>query len=118
MTDTIFGKITRGEIPTDFLYEDELCVVIKDLYPQAPTHVLVIPRKKIPRLVEAVADDESLLGHLLLVAGKMAGQLGVDEAFRLVINNGADAGQTVFHLHMHILANKTFAEGSLSKEFG
>ena len=116
--DTIFGKILRGEIPCDEVYSDEQCLAFRDVAPQAPVHVLVIPRKKIPRLVEAVADDESLLGHLLLVAGKMAGQLGVDEAFRLVINNGADAGQTVFHLHMHILANKTFAEGSLSKEFG
>lgn len=115
---SIFTQIMDGEIPSEMLYEDDRCVVIKDINPQAPTHVLVIPRKKIPRLVEAVADDESLLGHLLLIAGKMAGQLGVDEAFRLVINNGADAGQTVFHLHMHILANKTFAEGSLSKEFG
>jgi len=66
MEDTIFGKITRGEIPTDFLYEDELCVVIKDIYPQAPTHVLIIPRKPIPMLSQAGADDQALLGHLLL----------------------------------------------------
>ena len=85
-----------GEIPSEMLYEGDRCVVIKDINPQAPTHVLVIPRKNIPRLVEAVADDESLLGHLLLVAGKMASKLRVDDAFRLVINNGADAGQTVF----------------------
>ena len=115
---SIFTRIMDGEIPSEMLYADDRCVVIKDINPQAPTHVLVIPRKNIPRLVEAVADDESLLGHLLLVAGKMAGQLGVDDAFRLVINNGADAGQTVFHLHMHILANKSFAEGSMGNEFG
>ena len=106
MEDTIFGKITRGEIPTDFLYEDELCVVIKDIYPQAPTHVLIIPRSPIPMLSQADADDQALLGHLLLVTGKVADQLGVGDAFRLVINNGEGGGQTVFHLHLHILAGR------------
>ena len=101
MTDTIFGKITRGEIPTEFLYEDEHCVVIRDINPQAPTHVLIIPRKPIPMLVEANSEDQALLGHLLLVVGKVAEQLGVGDAFRLVINNGAGGGQTVFHLHLH-----------------
>ena len=86
MTDTIFGKITRGEIPTEFLYEDDLCVVIRDIHPQAPTHVLIIPRKPIPKLADAALEDQALLGHLLLVAGKVAEQLGVDDAFRLVIN--------------------------------
>ena len=112
MEDTIFGKITRGEIPTDFLYEDELCVVIKDIYPQAPTHVLIIPRKPIPMLSEANADDQALLGHLLLVAGKVADQLGVGDAFRLVINNGEGGGQTVFHLHLHILAGREMKEAN------
>ena len=70
MEDTIFGKITRGEIPTEFLYEDDQCVVIRDIHPQAPTHVLIIPRKPIPRLVDSSADDQALLGHLLLVAGR------------------------------------------------
>ena len=69
MSDTVFGKITRGEIPTEFLYEDELCVVIRDINPQAPTHVLIIPRNPIPRLVDATPEDQALLGHLLLVAG-------------------------------------------------
>jgi|TARA_E500000081_G_C6041936_1_gene309647 histidine triad (HIT) family protein len=114
VTDTIFGKITRGEIPTDFLYEDELCVVIKDLYPQAPTHVLIIPRKPIPMLSEAAEDDQALLGHLLIVAGKVADQLGVGDAFRLVINNGEGGGQTVFHLHLHILASGDMKEGDLA----
>ena len=85
MTDTIFGKITRGEIPTEFLYEDDHCVVIRDINPQAPTHVLIIPRKPIPMLVEADSEDQALLGHLLLVAGKVAEQLGVGDAFRLEI---------------------------------
>ena len=75
MEDTIFGKITRGEIPTDFLYQYEQCVVIKDIYPQAPTHVLIIPRKPIPMLSMADEEDQALLGHLLVVAGKVAKQL-------------------------------------------
>ena len=114
MSDTIFGKITRGEIPSEFLYEDEHCVVIQDIHPQAPTHVLIIPRKPIPRLVDAQQSDSELLGHLLLVAGKVANDLGVGEGFRLVINNGADGGQTVFHLHLHILAGRSMSEGELA----
>ena len=116
MTDTIFGKITRGEIPSDFLFEDEHCVVIRDINPQAPTHVLIIPRKPIPRLVDADADDQALLGHLLLVAGRVAEDLGVGDAFRLVINNGEGGGQTVFHLHLHILAGRDMTEGQLSAD--
>lgn len=111
--ETIFSKIINGEIPADILYKDDLCVCIKDIQPQAPTHVLLIPKKPIPRLVDASADDAALLGHLMLKAGEVARMLGVGDAFRLVINNGADAGQTVFHLHMHILGDKTFEEGSL-----
>jgi histidine triad (HIT) family protein len=111
--DTIFGKITRGDIPTDFLYEDNLCVVIRDLYPQAPTHVLIIPRQPIAMLSAASEDDQALLGHLMLVAGKMAKQLGVEDAFRLVVNNGEGGGQTVFHLHLHLLAGRDMKEGEL-----
>ena len=114
MEDTIFGKITRGEIPTEFLYEDDHCVAIRDINPQAPTHVLIIPRKPIPRLVDSDAEDRELLGHLLLVAGRLADKLGVGEAFRLVINNGEGGGQTVFHLHLHILAGREMTEGQLS----
>ena len=115
MTDTIFGKITRGEIPSEFLYEDEQCVVIRDIQPQAPTHVLIIPRKPIPRLVDAEADDAALLGHLMLVAGRVARDLGVGDGFRLVVNNGEGGGQTVFHLHLHILAGRTMSEGELAR---
>ncbi len=115
MADTIFGKITRGEIPTEFIYEDEHCVAIKDINPLAPTHVLVIPRKPIPRLVDADAEDQALLGHLMVVVGKVAQQLGVGEGFRLVVNNGEDGGQTVFHLHLHILAGRQMAEGDLAQ---
>jgi histidine triad (HIT) family protein len=114
MSDTIFGKIVSGEIPSEFLYEDEHCVAINDVNPQAPVHVLVIPRRGIPRLVDAQADDQALLGHLLLAAGKVAEQLGVDDAFRLIINNGSGAGQTVFHLHLHIIAGREFAEGHMA----
>jgi histidine triad (HIT) family protein len=114
MSDTIFGKITRGEMPTQFLYEDDQCVVIRDINPQAPTHVLIIPRKPIPRLVDAVPEDQALLGHLLLVAGDVAEKLGVGDAFRLIINNGEGGGQTVFHLHLHILAGRDMTEGQLA----
>ena len=114
MEDTIFGKITRGEIPTEFLYEDDHCVATRDINPQAPTHVLIIPRKPIPRLVDSEAEDQALLGHLLLVVGRVADKLGVGEAFRLVINNGEGGGQTVFHLHLHILAGRDMTEGQLS----
>jgi len=118
MGNTIFGRIVAGELPSEKLYEDDECIVIQDINPQAPTHVLIIPRVEIPRLVDADPSHQRLLGHLLLVAGKVARQLGVDEAFRLVINNGADAGQTVFHLHLHILARKRWDEGSIGHEFG
>jgi histidine triad (HIT) family protein len=114
VSDTIFGKIVRGEIPSEFLYEDDHCVAINDINPQAPVHVLVIPKRGIPRLVDAVEDDQALLGHLLLAAGRVAEQLGVADAFRLVINNGQGAGQTVFHLHLHIIAGRTFAEGHMA----
>jgi len=114
VSDTIFGKIIAGEIPSDFLYEDEHCIAINDISPQAPVHVLLIPKRGIPRLVDAQAGDQELLGHLLLAAGKVAEQLGVADAFRLIINNGSGAGQTVFHLHLHIIAGKTFAEGHMA----
>jgi histidine triad (HIT) family protein len=111
VTETIFSRIIQREIPSDILYEDDVCIVINDIAPKAPVHVLIIPKKPIPRLVDAVADDRSILGHLLLIAGEMARKFGVDEAFRLVINNGADAGQTVFHLHLHLLAKTSDTDG-------
>ena len=113
MTETLFTKIINRQIPADILYEDEHCIVIKDIAPQAPTHLLVIPKKPIPRLVDAGNEDKAMLGHLMLVAGDIARQLGVDEAFRVIVNNGAGAGQTVFHLHLHILAGKQFTAAQL-----
>ncbi len=115
MSDTIFAKIVSGEIPSEFIYEDEHCVAINDINPQAPTHVLVIPRKAIPKLSDADPEDQALLGHLLLAAARIAEQLGVADAFRVVVNNGADAGQTVFHLHLHIIAGRSFSEGQLAR---
>lgn len=105
---TIFGKIIRRELPADIVYEDERCLAFRDINPQAPTHVLVVPKKEIPRLSDAGADDEALLGHLLLAANEIARQLGIADAFRLVVNNGAEVGQSVFHLHLHILAGRRF----------
>lgn len=105
---TIFTKIIKREIPADIVYEDDLCLAFRDINAQAPTHVLLIPKKEIPRLIDAVPEDAALLGHLLLTANKVAKQLGVGEAYRLVVNNGADAGQSVFHLHLHILAGRGF----------
>lgn len=114
MSDTIFGKIISGEIPSEFIYEDELCIAINDINPQAPVHVLVIPKKCIPRLVDAQAEDQELLGHLMLVAGKVAAQLGVGDAFRLVVNNGEDVGMTIYHLHLHIIAGAVFSEQKMA----
>lgn len=103
---TLFGKIIRREIPADIVYEDELCLAFRDVNPQAPTHVLLISKKEIDMLANARTEDQALLGHMMLAAGKIARQLGVGDAFRLVVNNGAAAGQSVFHLHLHILAGR------------
>ena len=110
---SIFSRIMDGEIPADIVYEDSDCIAINDILPKAPVHVLIIPRKPIPRLVDASDDDRALLGQLMLKVGDIARQLGVDEAFRVVINNGERAGQSVFHLHLHLLAGKHFDEGHL-----
>jgi histidine triad (HIT) family protein len=103
---TLFSKIIAREIPADIVYEDTHCLAFRDINPQAPIHVLVIPKQEIPRLADAQDADQALLGHLMLAAGKVARQLGVDDAFRLIVNNGAGVGQTVFHLHLHILAGR------------
>lgn len=106
MSKTLFEKIIDREIPASFVHEDELCVAIKDVNPQAPMHVLVIPRKPMPRLCDAVPQDQALLGHLLMVANKVASDAGYGEAYRVVINNGAGSGQTVFHLHLHVVGGR------------
>jgi histidine triad (HIT) family protein len=103
---TLFGKIIRRELPADIVYEDELCLAFRDINPQAPLHVLLVPKKAIDKLSSATASDQPLLGHLMLAAGRVARQLGAGDTFRLVVNNGAEAGQSVFHLHFHILAGR------------
>ena len=108
MTDTIFSKIIEKAIPADIVYEDELCLAFRDVNPQAPVHILVIPKKPIPRIIDATEEDQSLLGHLHLIANKVARLEGVEDAFRLVVNNGEGVGQSVFHLHTHILAGRSF----------
>ncbi len=113
MPDTIFGKMISGEFDVDFIYEDEHCVAIRDINPQAPVHVLVIPRKAIEKLSDAETEDQQMLGHLMLAVGRVTRQLGVDDAFRVIINNGVGAGQTVFHLHVHILAGADLAESAM-----
>ena len=108
MGDTIFGKIIRREIPADIVYEDDLCLAFRDVNPQAPVHILVIPKKPLDMLASARDEDAALLGHLMLAVGKIAREQKIDKAFRVVVNNGEDSGQTVFHLHVHILAGRPF----------
>lgn len=107
--DTIFGKIIRREIPADIVYEDDLCLAFRDVQPQAPTHFLVIPKKHIAMLAEATSDDHAVLGHMLLKAKQVAADLGLEKGYRVVINNGEDGGQTVYHLHIHVLGGRALA---------
>lgn len=106
MARTLFEKIIARELPASIVHEDEHCVAFKDINPGAPTHLLLVPRKPIPRLCDATAEDQMLLGHLMLTASKIAKDAGYGEAYRLVVNNGADAGQSVFHLHLHVIAGR------------
>ncbi|MEM0897796.1 MAG: histidine triad nucleotide-binding protein [Verrucomicrobiota bacterium] len=107
---TIFQKIADGEIPADLVHEDETCIAFRDIDPQAPTHILFVPRKRIPRIGEASPEDQEILGHLLLIAGKVARDLGLSdtdaEGFRLVVNHGKNGGESVPHLHVHLLAGR------------
>ncbi len=106
---TIFEKIIAREIPAKIVYEDDDCLAMHDINPQAPIHVLIIPKRVIPRVGEALPSDQSLLGALLLAAGKVADTLGVkstDKGFRLVINHGKDGGESVPHMHIHLLAGR------------
>ncbi|MAS82190.1 MAG: histidine triad nucleotide-binding protein [Legionellales bacterium] len=109
MSETLFSKIINREIPADIVYEDDLCLAFRDIEPQAPVHILLIPKKSIVKISEATETDQSLLGHLLLKAGDIAKEQGYADTFRLVVNNGNGAGQTVFHLHIHILAGRKFS---------
>ena len=100
--DTVFGKILLGEIPSDAVFSDDKCLAFRDIQPQAPTHILVIPRKPLRSLLEAQKEDTELLGHLLLVAKKVARSEGLT-SWRTVINTGERSGQTVFHLHIQVI---------------
>ncbi len=104
---TIFKKIIDRKIPAKFVFEDEQCIAINDVAPQAPVHILIIPKKEIRSLNEAASEDQNLLGHLLLVAKEIAKKQNLhDNGYRLIFNTNADAGQTVFHLHLHLLGGK------------
>ena len=103
---TIFQKIICREIPADIIFEDDICISIKDIEPQAPFHALIIPKTLIPRVGQAEDSDEQTLGHLLLAAKKIAQEHNLDQGFRIVINNGSDGGETVPHLHVHLLGGR------------
>lgn len=109
MSDTIFGKIIDREIDADIVHEDDRCLAFRDINPQAPTHILLIPKKPIPRLADAGPEDRELLGELMLTAAEIARREGHGDAFRLVVNNGEAVGQSVFHLHLHILGGRGFS---------
>lgn len=104
---TLFEKIYDGEIPAEILHKDELCCAFRDISPQAPTHVLIVPKKAIARVGEATEEDQALLGHLLLTAGKVAKDLRLSESgYRIAINHGPHGGETVPHLHVHLLGGR------------
>ena len=106
--DCLFCKMVRGEIPVERIYDDELVMAFRDIAPRAPTHVLIIPKKVIPTHADVTEADRDLLGHLHLVAAKLAGQLGIADGYRLVLNCKEAAGQTVPHLHLHLLGGRSF----------
>ncbi len=104
---TLFEKIIAREIPADIVYEDDLCLAFNDIGPQAPVHILLIPKKPIPRVAAAESEDQALLGHLLLKVGEVAESAGIKESgFRVVINNGENGGETVPHMHIHLLGGR------------
>jgi histidine triad (HIT) family protein len=103
---TLFEKIIAREIPANIVFEDDLCLAFRDISPQAPTHILVVPKKQIPRVSAASPEDQGLLGHLLLTATKIARTENLAEGFRIVINNGSHGGETVPHLHIHLLGGR------------
>ncbi|ABA20441.1 Histidine triad (HIT) protein [Trichormus variabilis ATCC 29413] len=108
-TETIFSKIIRREIPANIVYEDDLALAFTDVHPQAPVHILVIPKQPLAKLSDADSHDHALLGHLLLTAKRVAQKAGLENGYRVVINNGNDGGQTVYHLHLHILGGRLMA---------
>ena len=105
---TLFEKIIDREIPADIIYEDDLCIAINDINPKAPIHVLLIPKKPIPKLSDCNEGDKELLSHLFLKVSEIASLCNIPESFRVNINNGEEAGQEVFHLHIHIMGGRKF----------
>ncbi len=105
---TLFGKIVRKEIPAQIVYEDDQCMAFHDLHPQAPVHVLIIPKQEIAKLGDAKQEDAAVLGHLMTKVPEIARSLNLRD-FRVVVNSGAAAGQTVFHLHLHLLGGRPFS---------
>lgn len=106
MKDCLFCRIVAGQAPAEVIYQDKLVMAFKDIKPAAPVHILIIPRKHISSLAEAQEEDKDLLGHILLVANKLAQQLGLEGGFRLINNCGADGGQVIFHLHFHLIGGR------------
>ena len=106
---TLFERIIAREIPSRIVHEDDLCLAIHDIQPQAPVHVILFPKKPIPRIAEASTADQPLLGHLLLTAAAVAKELGLAQGFRIVINNGPHGGESVPHLHVHLLGQRPMA---------
>ena len=102
----IFCKIIDGQIPSDKVYDDEHVIAFRDINPQAPTHVVIVPRKHIPYIADMADSDEPLIGHIIYVATRIARQEGLDQGFRIVVNNDEQAGQTVFHIHFHLLGGR------------
>jgi len=105
--DTLFTKIINREIPADILFQDDRATAFRDIHPQAPTHILIVPNKPIPTVNDVTEEDEATLGHLFIVAAKLAEQEGISEnGYRLIVNCGNHGGQVVFHLHMHLLGGR------------
>ena len=107
MTDSIFTKIKNKEIPGNIVYEDDKCFALEDINPQAPIHVLIVPHKEITKISDSLSEDVNLLGHLLFVSKKIADKYELKDNYRLIINNGAGAGQSVFHLHVHLMGGRS-----------
>ena len=108
MSDCIFCKIAAGEIPSEKVWEDDEVFAFRDLNPQAPQHFLIVPKKHIPKLSETTSEDQALLGKLLLTAIRITRESGAENGFRVIVNNGESAGQSVWHLHLHLLAGRSF----------
>lgn len=109
MNDCLFCKIRDGAIPAKLAYEDDRCIAFHDIQPQAPTHILIVPRKHVATLLDATDEDRDVIGHLHLVASRLARELGLEQGFRTIFNNGRGAGQSVFHLHLHLLGGRLFS---------